>query len=168
MKKVKVTYIPPIVYIISAMIWAAVMFVIASFLNELFIYIGALAGIFALIYIYYKGTVVEFGDGKIIRCRSLFYKWKIDLERIDTFSYTVRKYQRIGGVHHSMVIMFYHSMRGINDCYKLASSFIRGNEMEKLMRSEADRLDIMQIYKFAESLYPDKARGYTEKEDINA
>ena len=66
-----------------------------------------------------------------------------------------------------MVIMFYHSMRGINDCYKL-TSFIGENEMEKLMRNEAEKLDIMQIYKFAESLYPDKARGYSKTEDNNA
>ena len=167
MKKVKVTYTPPIAYIISAIIWVAVMFGISEFLNELGFYIGVLAGIIALLYIYKKGTVVEFGEGKTIRCRSLFYKWKIDLERIDTFCYTVRKYQGRGGVRHSMVIMFYHSMRGINDCYKL-TSFIGENEMEKLMRNEAEKLDIMQIYKFAESLYPDKARGYSKTEDNNA
>ena len=167
MKKVKVTYTPPIVYIISAVIWAAAMFVIAAFLNELCIYIGVLAGLVALLYICKKGSVVEYGDGKIIRCRSFFYKWKIDLERIDTFSYTVRKYRARGGIRHMMVIMFDHSMRGINDCYKL-TSFIGEKEMKKLVCNEADKLDIMQIYKFAESLYPDKARGYTEKEDINA
>ena len=167
MKKVKVTYTPSIVYIISAMIWATVMLVIATLLNEIFIYIGALAGLAALLYIYYQGTVVEFGEGKIIRCRSLFYKWKIDLERIDTFSYTVRKYTARGGVRHMMVIMFYHSMRGINDCYKL-TSFIGENDMKKLMRNEADKLDIIQIYKYAENLYPDKAKGYTDKEDYNA
>ena len=167
MKKVKVTYTPVIVYIISVIVWTAVMFGIATFLNEVFIYIGALAGFIALLFIYYQGTVVEYGDGKIIRCRSFFYKWKIDLERIDTFCYTVRKYQGRGGVRHSMVLMFYHSMRGINDCYKL-TSFIGENEMEKLMRNEAEKLDIMQIYKFAESLYPDKARGYSKTEDNNA
>ncbi|WP_455529842.1 hypothetical protein [Ruminococcus sp.] len=167
MKKIKVSYTPTIVYIISAIIWVAVMFVISGYLNELGFYICVLAGLAALLFVYCQGTVVEYGEGKIIRCRSFFYKWKIDLERIDTFSYTVRKYHARGGIRHMMVIMFDHSMRGINDCYKL-TSFIGENEMKKLMYNEADKLDIMQIYKFAESLYPDKARGYTEKEDINA
>ena len=167
MKKIKVSYTPTIVYIISAIIWAAVMLAVSAFLDELGFYIGVLAGIAALLFVYYQGTVVEYGEGKIIKCRSFFYKWKIDLERIDTFSYTVRKYHARGGIRHMMVIMFYHSIRGINDCYKL-TSFIGENEMKKLMYNNADKLDIIQIYKFAESLYPDKARGYTEKEDNNA
>ena len=57
-------------------------------------------------------------------------------------------------------------MKGIKDCYKL-TSWIMENEMKKLLRNDADKLEIMQIYKYAESLYPDKAEGYTEKDKIN-
>ena len=39
--------------------------------------------------------------------------------------------------------------------------------MEKMMRNDADKLEIMKIYKYAESLYPDKAKGYTKKDGIN-
>ena len=42
------------------------------------------------------------------------------------------------------------------------------NKRIKLISKDVDNLDIMKIYRFAESLYPDKARGYTKKEDINA
>ena len=143
------------------------MFGAAVLLNELGFYISILAGIAALLYVYKQGTVVEFGDGEIIRCRSFIYKWKIDLVCIDTFSYTAGKYLARGDIRCSIVIMFYHNTKGINDCYKLKSS-IGEKEIEKLMCNDADKLDIMQIYKFAESMYPEKAKGYTEKEDSNA
>lgn len=166
MKKVKISYTPPVMYVMIALICIAIIFGTAAFLNELCLYVSMLVGIVAFLYVHKHGTTVEFGDGKIIRCRCIFYRWKIDLENIDSFSYTVSEHLTRGGIRHSMGITFYHSMKGIKDCYKL-TSWIMENEMKKLLRNDADKLEIMQIYKYAESLYPDKAEGYTEKDKIN-
>ena len=73
MKKVKISYTPPVVYIIFAIIFVVAILDISAFLNEICLFIGVIAGIVALLFIDKQGTVVEFGDGKIIRCKSFIY-----------------------------------------------------------------------------------------------
>ena len=167
MKKTRVTYTPPIV--IGIALAAAVLVILAgtTLLGEMGFAIGAFIGLVLFLYSICCKTYVEYGEGSKIKCRCAFYRWEIDLESVDSFEYTVNEIVgRYGSRGYSMDIRFNHSQKGVGDYYKLSSMMV-DKEMEKMMRNDADKLEIMKIYKYAESLYPDKAKGYTKKDGIN-
>lgn len=166
MKKIKISYVPYKVYILPVLIWVTIAGVGAAFYGEPGVYVTGLIGIIAFLYFCTRRTVVEYGDGNIIRCRCSYYKWKIDLEKIDTFVYTISEHITRGGPRYSMDIRFNHDQKGVEDYYKL-STILLGKELDKMIRNSSDKLDLMQLYKYAESLYPEKAKGYTKEAGIN-
>lgn len=167
MKKTRITYAPSIVLVTGVIVAVCIVILGAALFGELGFGIGGLIGIAVFLYFLTRRTEVEYGEGSIIKCRCAFYKWNIDLEDIDTFVYTISEYiSRYGSNNYTMDIRFNHSKKGAEDYYKLSSVLV-GKELEKMMRNDADKLEIMKIYKYAESLYPEKAKGYTKKDGAN-
>lgn len=166
MKKTMITYVPSIVVVIAGIVSVCIVMVAAALFGEPGLCIGGLIGIAVFLYFLTRRTEVEYGEGNVIKCRCAFYKWKIELEDIDSFVYTISEHLTRGGPRYTIDIRFNHSKKGVEDYYKL-SSLLLGKELEKMMRNDADKLEIMKIYKYAESLYPDKAKGFTKREGAN-
>lgn len=165
MKKLKVTYTPPFAIKISVLILVVIICAEVHFFGEVGLYIGILIGLAAYCIMCKKGTIVEFGNGSIIKCRYFFYKWDIDLEKIDRFSYSIESHLARGGPRYTFDIKFYYSENDVEDYYKLNTSIGR-EEILKCMEGGVHKLNILQIYRYAENLCPEKAGGYVESSSI--
>ena len=164
MKKLKVSYIPPLAIKISILIWAAVVCTVVYFTDEIGLPIGILLGLVAYVAISNMGTTVEFGSGSVINCKYLFYKWKINLDNIENFSYSIGSHLA-GSNSYSFDVRFHYNENGVEDCYKLNTKIGR-EDIRRCMDGESSKLEIMQIYRYAERLYPEKAKGYVQPESI--
>ena len=161
MEKLKVKYTPPVVIAAAVILFAAAVFAGSSIIEGTGAYFGSIVGFSIGLWIMSLGTTVEFGEGNIIRCRSFFYRWKIDLDKIDRISYSVDKYATRGGSRYSLNLRFYKEASSINDNYVLRK-MIDHNDIMQLMSGEMNRIDLMRIYKYVQSVCPEKARGYVQ------
>lgn len=102
-------------------------------------------------------TVVQFGEGSIIRCRWLFLFWKIDLESVTAVSYTLRSHMtRGGGRCYSVHMMFY---TGREQC-RVLKEHLHYKIAEECIRHRFDRVQLMQLYRYIEETAPEKAVGF--------
>lgn len=164
MKKLKVSYTPPLAIIISVLIWAAVVCAVVYFTDGIWLPIGILLGLAAYVAFSNMGTTVEFGSGSVINCKYLFYKWNINLENIENFSYSIGSH--LAGPHsYSFDVCFHYNENGVKDYYKLNTKIGR-EDIRRCMDGESSKLEIMQIYRYAERLYPEKAKGFVQPESI--
>ena len=93
-----------------------------------------------------------------------FYKWNINLENIENFSYSIGSH--LAGPHsYSFDVCFHYNENGVKDYYKLNTKIGR-EDIRRCMDGESSKLEIMQIYRYAERLYPEKAKGYVQPESI--
>ncbi|WP_024861345.1 hypothetical protein [Ruminococcus flavefaciens] len=164
MKKLKVTYMPPLAAVIAVILWICTGYIGAQFFGVAGFCVGVLVGLGIYNVVRSIGTTVQFGKGNVIDCKYFFYKWKIDLEKIDTFSYSIESHLTRGG-HYSFDVKFSYSENGIEDCYKLNTSIGR-EDIRRCMDGESHKLEILQVYRYAERLYPEKAKGYVESDSI--
>ena len=164
MKKLKVSYTPPLAIIISVLIWAAVVCAVVYFTDGIWLPIGILLGLAAYVAFSNMGTTVEFGSGSVINCKYLFYKWNINLENIENFSYSIGSH--LAGPHsYSFDVCFHYNENGVKDYYKLNTKIGR-EDIRRCMDGESSKLEIMQIYRYVERLYPEKAKGFVQPESI--
>lgn len=165
MRKLKVTYMPPMATVAALVLWICIGYIGAHFWGEFGLYIGILVGLAVFLVICSLGTTVQFGKGSIINCKYLFYEWKIDLEKVETFSYSIESHLTKGGHKYSFDVRFNYNENGVEDCYKLNTKIGR-EDIRRCMDGESSKLEIMQIYRYAERLYPEKAKGYVESESL--
>lgn len=119
---------------------------------------GMTAGILLIVAVGSSKTLVKLGDDGVIRCIWLFYSWKIDLAKVESFSCCVQPRRARGGTVYSLDLVFISNKDGIEDKSSLEVP-VGGSELKKLLKGGADDIDIMKIYRYAEALYPQKAKG---------
>lgn len=173
MKKLRLEYTPAIAVAISCVLSIiAICFGVALFVNYTQNSRGA-AAIFGLavgtviaVILYCIesiATVVEYGENKIIKCQWAFYKWQIDLEQAVSFCYYVESHRGgRGPTWYTLNVQF--DCNGISGgkSYILKTK-IRGDELKKCLKGKTKEIELMQIYKYAERLYPEKADGMSEE-----
>lgn len=161
MKRLRIKYTPPVVQGVALIILIAAAIGAAQFVGEIALYIGILFAMMVYAAMYSFGSVVEFGKEKVIKCKCLFFIWKIDLDKIDAFSYSIESHNAKGGPRFSFDVRFHFSRNGIDDYYVLKKN-IYHEDIIKFMNGELDRIDLMKIYRYAQSVYPEKAKGYMQ------
>ena len=161
MKRMKINYIPALIVGISVVLFITITLVCMGIWGEVGKLIGFVSGGAVTIWLLTRGTIVEFGKGTVIRCRYVFYMWKIDLEKIDRFSYSIDEYATRGGQRNTFTLRFYYSINGCEDDYVLRK-MIDKSDIKRLMSGDAAKLELMEIYRYAESVFPEKAKGYVE------
>ena len=104
-------------------------------------------------------TKMQYGDGSEIRCRWLFLRWKIDLEKLETVTYTVSSYRtRGGGTSYIFLLRFYEDCKHPEKARRL-KEHLEQSVAEDCIRGKYDRVQLMKLYRFIAEKYPEKARG---------
>jgi hypothetical protein len=87
--------------------------------------------------------------------------WKIDLKKIDSFSYSIDEMISRGGPRSVFTLRFYYNIDGDDDNY-VFRKIIDKKDIKNLMSGDMESIELMKIYRYAESVYPEKAKGYVE------
>ena len=99
---------------------------------------------------------LSYGIDNKIYCKWAFYKWSIDLEAISEVYYAVEPTGSETRTIHNLSIIFIDQS---NAKKKLYSKVLAG-DVAKCIAGQSDELPLMELYRFAESRYPEKAKGY--------
>ena len=166
MKTLRIKYIPPMITAITVVLsFGLLLLPICLSYNEKtadYALVGSLAGmavgVVLLVAVGSTKTLVKLGEDGVIRCIWLFYSWEIDLAKTESFSCCVQPHRARGGTVYSLDLVFISKKDGYEDESSLKVN-VGAPELRKLLKGEADDIDIMKIYKYAEALYPDKAKG---------
>ena len=108
-------------------------------------------------------TVVEYGEGDIIKCRWAFLKWEIDLSKAVYVIYTIESHYSRGGPRYTFNVEFIFSGE-YGEERKCLKVYIDNEMMGRIMQGEKDDIPLMQLYRYAEERYPDKAAGFEKTE----
>jgi len=166
MKTLRIKYIPPMIMAITVVLffglWLLPMCLSYNEKMTDYALVGSLAGmavgVVLLVAVSSTKTLVKLGEDGVIRCIWLFYSWEIDLAKTESFSCCVQPHRARGGTVYSLDLVFISNKDGYEDESSLKVN-VGAPELRKLLKGEADDIDIMKIYKYAEALYPDKAKG---------
>ncbi|HBI84701.1 MAG TPA: hypothetical protein DDX71_00215 [Ruminococcus sp.] len=104
-------------------------------------------------------TKIQFGENSGIQCRWLFLRWKIDLEKLQTVTYTVSSYRtRGGGTSYIFLLRFYEDCKHPEKAGRL-KEHLEQRVAEDCIREKYDRVQLMKLYRYIEEQYPEKAKG---------
>ena len=102
-------------------------------------------------------ATVKFGEGSIVKCRWFFLSWSIDLDNINAVTYTLKSHRtRGGGTRYSLHMLFYVDA----DHFKVLKEPLDQHIAEECIRHRFDQTELMKLYRYIETTYPDKAKGY--------
>lgn len=105
-------------------------------------------------------TEVSFGEGSIIKCEWLFYKWEIDMEQVKSVYYTISSHADRYKKWHTIDIVFEFGDESI----KALKDEIESEDMGKFVTGKAEEVELMKLYEYISSAYPEKAAGFQETE----
>ena len=103
-------------------------------------------------------TEVNFGEGSVINCQWMFYKWSIDMEQVKSVNYTVTAHRSKYTKWHTLDLIFVYKSEKV----KSLTAKIDDDEINKCIMENTEELPIMRIYEFIQFAYPEKAEGYKE------
>ena len=168
MKKISIKYLPHSMEIVTFLVlveMGVVLFILLRYIENVSSAGAVISGIVlfasaALVeWIACNETAVEYGEGSIIKCRWAFIEWEIDLEKVRTVVYTVEPYySRVGTVHTLNVEFAYAEKYGEErTCLK---TNLDANQIGGFMQGKRDNVPLMQLYRYVEERYPEKAKGF--------
>jgi hypothetical protein len=105
-------------------------------------------------------TEVSFGEGSIIKCEWLFYKWEIDMEQVKSVYYTISSHADRYKKWHTIDIVF----EFVDESIKALKDEIESEDMGKFVTGKAKEVELMKLYEYISSAYPEKAVGFQETE----
>ncbi|SHM89362.1 hypothetical protein [Ruminococcus flavefaciens] len=161
MKKMRINDAPVLIQVISLGLFFIIPVVCMRKWGDAGELIGFIVGGAIMIWLLTRGTIVEFGKGTVIRCRYAFYMWKIDLKKIDRFSYSIDELIARGGPRSVFTLRFYYKVDDYDEKY-VFRKIIDKNDIINFMSGNMEQIELMEIYRYAESVYPEKAEGYVE------
>ena len=166
MNRIKIKYIPS-----SVAVFLGILAVLICILSDFSDYIKdsvplaikliiGITFIVLLIMVIVVNTKVTFGEGSIIECKWQFLKWKIDIEKYHSVMYTL-KYNSIHrkGHEYSFEIIFYGDKEKPFSEKRL-KTLLDHNTAERCIQHRYDDAELMQVYRYIENNYPEKAKGY--------
>lgn len=104
-------------------------------------------------------TVVTFGEGGSIRCRWLCVPQTIDMEKISSVTFSLSRQTTFGGAFgYTFCLTFYKDGQNSSQAAKL-EEHLDGKTAEQCMQQRFDAVQLMQLYRYIEEQYPEKAKG---------
>ncbi len=107
-------------------------------------------------------TEVSFGDGSIIKCEWSFYKWEIDMEQVKSVYYTISSHKDRYKKWHTIDIVFEFG----DESVKALKDEIESEDMGKFVTGKAEEVELMKLYDYISSAYPEKATGFKESAEL--
>ena len=102
-------------------------------------------------------TRVKFGNGSIVKCQWFFLFWKIDLNKVNAVTYTLKSNRtRGGGTHYTLHMIFYVDANN----FKVLKEEPKPHIAEECIRHRFNQVELMKLYRYIEKNYPDLAKGY--------
>ena len=165
MDKIKIKHTPKFIYII--MIILAVMgigvnyyFKIAEKTEKSDMIYGLIICILFFVVLFsviFVKTTIKFGEGSIIKCKWLFLFWKIDLNKVNAVTYTLKSnLTRGGGTNYTLHMFFYVDAENL----KVLKEQLEPHIAEECIRRRFNQVELMKLYRYIENNYPDVAKGY--------
>lgn len=172
MKTLRIKYIPPMIMTITVVLsfglWMLPMCLSYNEKMTDYALVGTIAGIviglLLLVEVGSTKTLVKLGDDGVIRCIWLFYSWEIDLAKTESFCYSVRPHRARGGTVYTLDILFVVMKGDWKDETGLNVN-VDVKTLNKLISGDTENIDLMKIYRYAEAMYPNKARGMVESDE---
>ena len=108
--------------------------------------------------VYEAETVVSFGRGRRIKCRWLFVRWEIDISKASYFIYTIETHRVRGGMMQTFNVEFAFAGKYGEDrkCLKVK---LDADSIVECVQNGYDTIPLMEVYRYAEERYPEKAKG---------
>ena len=161
MNKIKIKFMPT--YAKIALVALSLMMIAFNSENErnttsaskMVLAVVMLLFIAGLISMFVSRTVVEFGEGSIIKCRWMFFRWNIDLDKVDSVMYKLQSHNGKGGVSYSFDLLFYANTK---QAKKLAET-LDYRTAEHCIQQRYEEVELMKLYRYIENNYYDKAKG---------
>ena len=161
MNKIKIKFMPT--YAKIALVALSLMMIAFNSENErnttsaskMVLAVVMLLFIAGLIAMFVSRTVVEFGEGSIIKCRWMFFRWNIDLDKVDSVMYKLQSHRTKGGVSYSFDLLFYANTK---QAKKLAET-LDHRTAEHCIQQRYEEVELMELYRYIENNYYDKAKG---------
>ena len=107
-------------------------------------------------------TEVSYGEGDKIYCKWLFYKWEFDMEQVKSVYYTISSHADRYKKWHTIDIVFEFG----DESVKALKDEIEIEDMGKFVTGKAEDVEIMQLYEYISSAYPEKATGFKESAEL--
>ena len=108
-------------------------------------------------------TEVSYGEGDKIYCKWLFYKWEFDMEQVKSAYYTVSSHADRYKKWHTIDIVFEFG----DESVKALKDEIESEDMGKFITGKAEEVEIMKLYEYISSAYPEKTVGFKESAELN-
>ena len=108
-------------------------------------------------------TEVSYGEGDKIYCKWLFYKWEIDMEQVKSVYYTISSHADRYKKWHTIDIVFEFG----DESVKALKDEIESEDMGKFVTGKAEEVELMKLYEYISSAYPEKAVGFKESAELN-
>ena len=159
MNKIKIKFMPT--YAKAAMVALSLMMIALNRESEhtaaakIMLAVVMLLFVAGLISMFCSRTVVEFGEGSVIKCRWLFVRWNIDLDKVDSVMYKLQSHNGKGGVSYSFDLLFYANTK---QAKKLAET-LDHRTAEHCIQQRYEEVELMELYRYIENNYYDKAKG---------
>ena len=108
-------------------------------------------------------TEVSYGEGDKIYCKWLFYKWEFDMEQVKSVYYTISSHADRYKKWHTIDIVFEFG----DESVKALKDEIEIEDMGKFVTGKAEEVELMKLYDYISSAYPEKAVGFKESAELN-
>ena len=108
-------------------------------------------------------TEVSYGEGDKIYCKWLFYKWEFDMEQVKSVYYTISSHADRYKKWHTIDIVFEFGDASV----KALKDEIEIEDMGKFVTGKAEEVEIMKLYEYISSAYPEKTVGFKESAELN-
>ena len=108
-------------------------------------------------------TEVSYGEGDKIYCKWLFYKWEFDMEQVKSAYYTVSSHYARYSKWYTLDVVFEDKDENVlgHLCHKIESDAIG-----KIIAGKAEEVELMKLYDYISSAYPEKAVGFKESVEM--
>lgn len=162
MKKIEVKHTSDficIITMISSFVLIYLMLAIFIFLPNIVTLLLFFLSIFLLLVVMYfnrKKTVVEYNAEKI-QWKYFFHSYNVKFSEINHVHYTtIHAHTQSDGYNHRFEIVF--NLK--NDSTLRLNDSLTGEDIDNCIIGIIDNIKLMQLYKFIENIYPEKAQGF--------
>lgn len=160
MNKIQVNHTPDFmkgVAIFFAFLWVIFIFIVCGIIPKfaMLLSLGFLLLIIGIsCYIDSRKTTVEY-DTEKIHWKWLWFEYTINFEDMKSFYYTIVSERTRGGYIRRFELIFW-----LKDGELKLNDELRTEDIESAINGITDDIELLQLYKFIENIYPKKAEGF--------
>lgn len=131
---------------------------------------AAVVSVIIMIMVIIAGIIIDNSETEVkcledkLECRLLSARWEIDLTKLDTLSYTVTGHRSRYGSWHTVDLIFRYGRDSACEEKSLEIK-ISSDDVGECLAGRIEKIPAMQIYRWVEELYPEKAAGYIKNRE---